>query len=294
VAPDDPFRLASLTKPVTAAAIRKLIRDGKLQPETRVWPLLAVEPPPGKAVDPLWKQVAVQHLVDHQGGWDREATFDPLFGHMADMVAELGKPPAAADVVRYMAGQPLQFAPGSKKAYSNFGYCVLGRVIEKVTGQAYLDFVQKEVLVPAGIKGMALGRTLPRDRDPREPWYRDPQRGRNLFPGGLNEVALPDGTFSLEAADAAHGLVGSAVDVARFARVYPLFGELATGSSPYQWHFGDMAGTFALAVQRADGVILVALFNQRKDPSGLDYSVLKGILEKVADGIEQWPPGEDF
>jgi hypothetical protein len=55
-----------------------------------------------------------------------------------------------------------------------------------------------------------------------------------------------------------------------------------------------MAGTFAVAVRRGDGVILVALFNQRKDATGLDYSVIRGMLDRVADHIEKWPAGDEF
>jgi CubicO group peptidase (beta-lactamase class C family) len=297
VQPDDPFRLASITKPITVAAIQKLIRAGKLRPDTRVFPLLAVEPPPGKTADPRLKDVTIQHLREHQGGWDRDAAFDPMFSSGAEIAAELGKPSplTPADMVRYMAGQPLNFAPGSKTVYSNFGYCVLGRVIEKVTGHSYLEYVQQEILAPAGIKSVTQGRTLTRDRDPREPCYRDVERGRNLFPGGPGEVAAPDGTFCLEMMDATFGLIGSAVDVARFVKAYRLLDENPEpDNSPYRWKFGDMAGTFTLAVQRSDGVILVALFNQSKDPSGLDYNVIRGLLEKVVDRIEQWPAGEDL
>jgi WD40 repeat protein/CubicO group peptidase (beta-lactamase class C family) len=295
VAPDDPFRLAGLTKLLTAAAVQKLIRAGKLRPDTRVFPLLTVQPLPGKTTDPRWNRITVQHLLDHQGGWDRDATFDPLF-LSAEIAADLGKPspPSAADVVRYMAGQPLQFAPGSRTVYSNFGYCVLGRVIEKVSGQGYLEYVRKEVLAPAGVKSVTLGRTLPRDRDPREPEYVDVEHSRNVFPGGPDEVALPDGAFSLEATDAAAGLIGSAVDVARLLRVYRFTGEPTTDAPRYGWRTADQSGTYALAVHRTDGVIFVVLFNQRTDPSGLDYSVIRGLLDRVVDGIEQWPAGDDL
>jgi CubicO group peptidase (beta-lactamase class C family) len=254
-----------------------------------------VEPPPGQKADPRLNDVTVQHLLNHQGGWDREATFDPLF-HTAGIAAKLGKPFPLTneDVTRFMVGQPLQFTPGSKTAYSNFGYCVLGRVIEKVTGQSYLEHIRKEVLAPAGIKGMNLGRTLPRDRDPREPWYADAGRGRNLFPGDPKEVPAPDGAFSLELLDAAAGLIGSAGDVARFAKSYRLTGEPAANPGVYSWHTGSLPGTFALAVQRPDGVILVALCNQKNDRSGLDYEALRGILDQVVEGIERWPVGEEF
>ncbi len=80
-------------------------------------------------------------------------------------------PPSARDLVRFMRGQPLDFDPGSATAYSNFGYNVLGRVIEHVSGQSYADFVQAQVLQPAGVTAMRLGRTRLADRAPNEVRY---------------------------------------------------------------------------------------------------------------------------
>ena len=53
-----------------------------------------------------------------------------------------------------MLGQPLDFAPGTKYAYSNFGYNVLGRIIERRSGMSYGEYVKQEVLAPAGITDM--------------------------------------------------------------------------------------------------------------------------------------------
>ena len=54
------------------------------------------------------------------------------------------------DLIRFVITTPLEFTPGTRSAYSNFGYCVLGRVIEEVTGMPYENFVKKNILIPAG------------------------------------------------------------------------------------------------------------------------------------------------
>ena len=57
--------------------------------------------------------------------------------------------------------QPLKNEPGPHYAYSNFGYCILGRVLERVSGQSYASFVHQAVLKPCGIQDMQLaGNTL--------------------------------------------------------------------------------------------------------------------------------------
>ena len=73
-------------------------------------------------------------------------------------------PVKPAQIIQYMMGKSLDFDPGTAYAYSNFGYCILGRVIEKVSGQSYGQFVQNEVLKPLGIQNMRLGKNLLRDR----------------------------------------------------------------------------------------------------------------------------------
>ena len=63
----------------------------------------------------------------------------------------LNKQAGPTEVIRYMLTQPLQFAPGQRTAYSNFGYCVLGRVIEKAMAKPYMDCVTQEICKPLGI-----------------------------------------------------------------------------------------------------------------------------------------------
>lgn len=155
VEPDSLFRIASISKPVTAVAVLRLVEQGRLSLESRVAPLLQVEPflPGGRKPDPFLDKVTVRHLLQHTGGWDREKTFDPMFRSrwIADRLG-VTSPPGTGDLVRFMFGRPLDFEPGARYAYSNFGYCVLGRVIERVTGRGYEAFVREEILAPIGVR----------------------------------------------------------------------------------------------------------------------------------------------
>lgn len=152
------FRIASISKPITAAAILRLIEMGKLKLDDPAFPLLPYAPPPGTRSDPRLRRITIRHLLQHTGGWDRQKSFDPMFIPLKAAAALKVKAPAGAeDILRYMLGQPLDFDPGTRYAYSNFGYCVLGRIIERVSGQKYEDFVRKEVLLPLGMKSTRLG-----------------------------------------------------------------------------------------------------------------------------------------
>ena len=219
---DTLFRIASVSKPVTAVAVLKWVEQGRLNLDARVFELVTPPPilAPGAAPDDRLQRITVRHLLHHTGGWDREKSFDPMF--RARQIAEAARVPGPAgpdEIIRFMLGQPLDFDPGTRQAYSNFGYCVLGRVIEKISGWPYEQFVRKQILEPAGIKQMRLGHSLERQRAKNETHYYSAENGSadNVFPGEPEKTPWPYGGFHLEAMDAHGGWLASAVDLARFA-----------------------------------------------------------------------------
>jgi N-acyl-D-amino-acid deacylase len=216
------FRIASLSKPVTAVAILKLVEEGKLSLDQEAFDLIQLSPviEEGKQPDPRLARITVRQLLQHTGGWDRDKSFDPMF--RPKVIAEKAgtRPPADPEsVIRYMLGQPLDFDPGARYAYSNLGYCILGRIIEKVTAQPYEKFVQENVLAPCGVKRMRLGRSLDGQQADGEVRYYmpDDEKGDSVFPDGPRKVPWPYGGFNLEAMDAHGGWIASAADLARFA-----------------------------------------------------------------------------
>ncbi|MBN2580047.1 MAG: beta-lactamase family protein [Pirellulales bacterium] len=219
------FRIASLSKPFTAAAVMCLVEQGKLKLDDRVLPLLHLEPylEPESRMDPNWREIRVRHCLQHTGGWDRGKSFDPMGAATAEEVAKKLKIPlpiCAEDIIRYTLGKPLDFVPGTAYAYSNFGYCVLGRVIEAVSKKPYHEFVSERILAPLGIGDMRLGKNLLADRAPGEVKYYDSRQrtGRAISGPGIGQPApLPYGVECIETMDANGGWIASAVDLVRFA-----------------------------------------------------------------------------
>ncbi len=223
VQPTSLFRIASVTKAITAVAILTLVDAGTLALDDAVFPLLAFAPPPHATPDPRLQAITVQDLLVHAGGWDSAQSFDPQglpFSRMAAAMVGLADPADATTIVRFMLGEPLDFAPGARQAYSNFGFNVLGRVIEHVAGQPYDAYVRDHVLAPAGISAMRLGRTRLEDRAPGEVrYYAPPDQplAWSVFWGeGFAPYAYGGSTY-LEALDAHGGWIASAVDLVRFA-----------------------------------------------------------------------------
>ncbi len=216
-------RIGSVAKPITAVATLKLYEDGLLDLDEKVFEILAdLEPPEGATVDPRIYDITIRDLLQHSAGWGRRFYItpeDPMFQSRQIAYAMGVPPPADAEtIIRYMMGQQLDWDPGIKHAYSNFGYNVLGRVIERITGQSYEDSVKTHILNPIGITRMQIGRTLESGRAEGEVRYYDYPNAllvQSVFPSG-QMVPRPYGGYYLEAMDAHGGWIASAIDLARF------------------------------------------------------------------------------
>jgi CubicO group peptidase (beta-lactamase class C family) len=244
------FRLASVSKAFTNAAIFELSSAGRLNLATPVFPFLGITDIAlaSQTPSPYINEITVQNLLDMAGGWNDHQTvvatdgttvpgtgFDPLFNlrEIAQKLRLFG-PPSKRDVARYMYGEPLQFEPGTQdvyttagESYSNFGYLLLGMVIEAVTGTAYIRYVQ-QLVRSLGITDLQLGHTAHSLRYPKEVWsYDSPDKGPSaFFPYFDVEAPFPYGgdDFLLEVGDSAGGLVTSAPSLVTFTHKYISWG----------------------------------------------------------------------
>ena len=177
VQPSSSFRIASVSKPVTAVAVMKLFEQGLISLDAKVFG------PTGILNDSIYQNIldnrvndiTIRQLLQHEGGWDRNLSGDPMF-NAYNIALAMGVPPPGDPVttVRYMLeNRMLDFTPGTQSQYSNFGFCVLGRVIEKITGQSYEAYLRNSILAPCGIYEMQLGNNLEADLLPNEVHYYD-------------------------------------------------------------------------------------------------------------------------
>jgi CubicO group peptidase (beta-lactamase class C family) len=275
------FRIASATKPFTSVAIFTLIEQGKLNLTDKVFgPNGIVGNLYGK---PPYKQyvtdVTVDHLLTHtSGGWPADNT-DPMFRFNSWDHTKL--------ITWTLANLPLAYPPGEHWAYSNFGYCVLGRVIEKVSGMAYKDYVQQAVLAPCGISDMQIAGNTLKQRLPDEAKYLG-QFGEN--PYNMNVTRM----------DSHGGWIATPNDLARFCThvggapgvpsiLKPETLQIMTTPSPAYppgspgkyargwmvrdngkgnwWHNGSLPGTTSIIVRTSTGMCWGAVTNTRTQPS---------------------------
>ena len=135
--PTTKFRLGSITKQFTAAAILLLEERGKLKVADRVKAHLPDAPM-------SWDRITVQNLLTHTSGI-------PNFTDMADYGTIKLSSRTASAAVAAVRDRPLDFGPGEQYRYSNSGYVVLGDIIEKVSGQSYENFIADNIFKPLGM-----------------------------------------------------------------------------------------------------------------------------------------------
>lgn len=290
VTPNSLFRIASVSKSLTAVAILKLVEAGKLSLDTTVFGTRGLlgttygHLPYSRELEAITVRELLQHTA---GGWGNNSA-DPMFSNPEMSADEL--------ISWTIDHQPLEHPPGSIYAYSNFGYCILGRVVEKLSGQSYEQFVQQTILAPCGIKSAQVGGNTLTDKRSNEVVYY----------GQHNEQPY---IYNIARMDAHGGWIASANDLAKFLLHIDGFPQpadiltpasitaLTTGSSansgyalglavnPYHnwWHSGSLPGTGAEIIRSQKGFNWVMLCNTRTD--GAFFNDLDGLLWKAVNDL---------
>ncbi|MDQ3797875.1 MAG: serine hydrolase [Acidobacteriota bacterium] len=229
------FRIASISKPITSIAIMKLIENGQLSLNDKVFGpggILNADPYFANAniTDTRVYNITIQNLLEHSAGWNRDLPMSPNplppypwgYGH-SDPIAfplhvtqTLGEanPVTRRAMIKFSIQKGLNFTPGTVFSYSNMGYLVLGEVIEKKTGMTYENYVKQNILAPLGIYDIRLGKNLLEDKLEREGEYINPFTTLSAYGTG-QFVPWQYGGWSLEAMDAHGGWIATSRDLLR-------------------------------------------------------------------------------
>jgi CubicO group peptidase (beta-lactamase class C family) len=143
--PETNFRLASLTKQFTAMAVMLLVRDGKLHYEDRLTDVFPDFPAYGKTI-------TIRQILNHTSGLvDYEDIMAKEYAGIADDKIPQIKDAGVLDLLKHETGT--KFVPGTRWAYSNSGYVLLGMVVEKRSGMGFGDFLRERIFTPLGMTG---------------------------------------------------------------------------------------------------------------------------------------------
>nr|WP_262904533.1 serine hydrolase domain-containing protein [Hymenobacter lucidus] len=324
--PSHLLRVASVSKPVTATAIMKLVEEGRIELSHKAFGpegYLQSAYYTSAIHDERIYDITVQQLLEHSAGWNRNngtdgfSTSDPIDFplHVADALS-VPNPVGDSTMVRFLLTKGLDFRPGARFAYSNVGYLVLGKILEKVTGQPYEAWVQQHILAPAGIQEAHLGHNLLADKAEREAEYFSKDHRASCYGTGKS-VSAPYGSWNLEAMNAHGGWLFTARDLVRFllatdgnpARPDVLapatvelmqepsennrhYGKGWMVSKKVNWHTGSLDGTASCVAQTADGYTWAILLNGRANPNRF-WNDLEKLGWECVEGVTEWP-AQDF
>jgi CubicO group peptidase (beta-lactamase class C family) len=276
VTPQSLFRIASLSKPFTSAAIFTLIEAGKMQTSDRIFGPQGFLSTLKLRRHAGWlEQINVEHLLTHTaGGWSNQS-HDPMFHSTARNHPEF--------IQQTLDSYSLEAPPGQQYAYSNFGYFLLGRVLEKVSREPYGDYVRQHVEAPLGITDMQLAA---KNAAPGEVHYygqgrddpyavpvelHDANGGWIATPSDLVRFAL--GVFSADDKAGAPALLKPETlkQMTRTSAANPTYacGWSVSPDGNY-FHSGGFAGTASFLMHRHDGLAWAAVVNTRRTHSEME------------------------
>lgn len=317
------FRIASISKLVTAVAVMKLQEEGKLSLRDRVFGPDAIlnDPYFSNPKDKRVYGITVAHLLSHEGGWTQrwgDQMFMPLL--IADKMGV--KPPAdARTIVRFALDKRLHFTPGTGKAYSNLGYTILGLIIEKVSGMSYEEYCKKAVLEPIGIYDMSLAHNLLSQKAPYEVTYYEPSDvvfKPSIY--GTGEPMPPSyGGNDIEALGGAGAWIATAPDLIRLMLAvdgfksgqdiltsqsiefmtdndngYAPIGWKTTAYNGTWWRTGSFPGSAGMMKRQSDGIEWVVLFNSSAWNGPEIYSYINNMMYRVLSQVKHWPNNDLF
>lgn len=316
--PEHLFRIASVSKLITAVAIMTLVEDGKLTLESTVFGKNGIIND-FEITDPNMNDITVRELLNHSGGWTQWYG-DPIFNPIR--ISEIVGDPLPITVnsyLKFVTSRRLHFKPGTMNSYSNMGYVFLGEVIKRVSGEEYEDYVKKSVLYPLGIFDMHIGKNFASQKRPNEVIYYEPEiRDSIISFDGSNKLTLrSNGGNNIELLGAAGGWIASAPELARlivaidgFDGVPDIISESSIKSmteainAPLGWkeidrqgnwiRTGTLAGSSAMIMRRTDGFEWIVLCNSSNWRGPHLTADIERTMNRILSKVDNWPENNLF
>jgi CubicO group peptidase (beta-lactamase class C family) len=283
------FRIASISKAITSVALFTLIEQGKVHLSDKLFGLSGIFGTDygGPPYRPYIEEITIDHLLTHTcGGWPGNEE-DPLL-----RFPEMNNAQLIAWTIRNV---PLDHRPGEHWMYSNFGYFLLGRLLEKVSGMPYAAFVRNSVLARCGVADMRIRGNTRQETAPNEVTYYGQDEG-DPYEGNQHR------------ADANGGWIATPTDLVRFAMsvrslcsgtailkqetvaimtapcpIHPTYARGWQVDSHGNWsHAGGMPGTISVMVTTPTGLCWAALINTSCASEGISHD-LAGLMWGLAD-----------
>jgi len=305
VTPQSRFRLASVSKTYTGVAIMKLVQDGKLNLDSKVFGSGGVlgttygTPPYNARVS----NITVRHLLQNVSGSWGAATGGDVIDHNANYTNK-----QLLDWILSSRSNPKD--PGTFYDYSNVNFFIAGRIIEKVSGKTYINYLKEDILAPLGITQTDMAGKTEAERKSNEVKYY----------GQGNDANFPY-VIAFPRRDADGGLITTAPELLKFVAAFDGFptrpdmlnaasiAELTKGSSVFPsyalgiglwsaenlwYNYGSLPGTRTGFMRHNNGTSIALLFNSRKDPATGESPFVQAMQSMMLDFLKNSYPWQDI
>ena len=324
VEPGHVFRIASISKLITAVAVMHLVEEGKLDLGLKVFG-------PGGILhedkyltyrDRRIENITIQHLLEHKAGWSKYYG-DPVFmPHVVARKMKVSLPVSSEDVIRYALTRKLSYTPGTRYRYSNLGYVVLGQIIEKTTGMVYEDYVRLSLLNPLGIWDMQIGRGYFHEKAANEVKYYEIAGGKEVlaFDSYNSYASRVYGGNDISLLGAAGGWIASPAEVLKLTVAIDGFNSSpdilmtetiakmtrsgrskrnmigwkgADGRGTW-WRTGTLTGSSALMVRQNNGINWIIVMNTTTWKKSKIHRESSRTMFRAVNTVQRWPESDLF
>jgi CubicO group peptidase (beta-lactamase class C family) len=322
--PGHMFRVASVSKLITAITIMKMKESGLLDLEDRVFGREGIlnDSIYLDYTDRRVENITVRQLLNHSAGWSRRFGDHMFMNHHIARAMDVDGPVNTSDIIRFALNKRLHYNPGSGTSYSNLGYAILGEVISGITGMSYEDYVRKSILLPLGIVDMRLGKNLEAERFDNEVKYYEQSNAftvNSIY--DISDMVLKSyGGNDIETLGAAGGWIASAAELLRLVVAVDgqndvphilsqesidlmtdyglsggqLMGWTDTDRQGNYWRTGTFAGTSALVMRQNNGLTWAVLFNSSTYRGTTLAREIRRQVQPALNNIEHWPHHDLF
>lgn len=319
VKPGHLFRIASVSKLITAVAVMKLHEEGRLNLDERVFGKKGIL---NDSIfegyrDKRLELVTIRHLLNHTAGWSG-LSGDPLFNSLSIARKMNVKAPVSFEnVLQYALSKRLNYKPGTRYSYSNLGYAILGEIIERKSGMPYQDYVVMNLLKPLDIHDMHIGKSYYHEKFPNEVRYHSSAGKMTTYSmdGSGEKVPIYYGGNNIELLGPAGGWVASAPELIKFLTAvdgFPeqpdilspetialmadpkfagkgLFGWRGSDSYGTWWRTGYLTGSSALMVRQNDGINWVVMMNTSTYKHSRIHRYVSSMMFRAVNRVDDWP-----
>ncbi len=324
VKPGHVFRIASISKLITAVAIMHLVEEGKLELDSRVFGPEGIlhEDKYLEYRDRRVDNITIQHLLEHKAGWSKYYG-DPIFmPHVVARKMKVSLPVRSEDVISYALTRKLSYTPGTRYSYSNLGYVVLGQVIENLTGMGYEDYVKFSLLNPLGIWDMQIGKGYFVDKAANEVKYYEVAGEQKVlaFDSQDKYASRVYGGNDISLLGAAGGWIASPAEVLKLTVAIDGFNSspdilmpetiekmTRSGRSKHNmigwkgadgrgtwWRTGTLTGSSALMVRQNNGINWIIVMNTTTWKRSKIHRESSRTMFRAVNAVKRWPEFDLF